>query len=202
MLKTATSIPEAQQFILSDLSPGPVQVRLALIVVFALLGLFVLISFGPLAGVRLSKIEPFVPVYATAMFVCDSITAVLLLAQFSILRSRAILLIATGYLFTALILIPWVMVFPGFFVPTGGLVGGPQSTSWLWFTQHAGFSLFVLAYALTKDADCKRTVPGRAQVRSAIDAKCRMVSDCLVAVAIALICIEWAALPPVTLTSL
>ena len=134
------------------------------------------------------------------MFVCDSITAILLYAQFSILRSRAVLVIASGYLFTALILIPWVMVFPGFFVPAGGLVGGPQSTSWLWFTQHAGFSLFVLAYALIKDADSSKRV-WQGTVRSAISLSVAF-SATLVAV-VAFICIEGEAhLPQVVLTSL
>jgi hypothetical protein len=41
--------------------------------------------------------------YATAIFVTDLLTAVLLLAQFSILRSRALLAIASGYLYTALV---------------------------------------------------------------------------------------------------
>ena len=58
------------------------------------------------------------------MFVCDSITAIILFAQFSILRSRAILVIASGYLFTALILIPWILAFPGVFAPTTWLIGG------------------------------------------------------------------------------
>src|SRR6476619_2146667 len=47
----------------------------------------------------------------------------------------------SGYLFVALMLIPWILVFPGFFSPTG-LMGGMQSTSWIYFLQHAGFPLF------------------------------------------------------------
>src|SRR6202011_6150008 len=101
-----------------------------------------------------ARIDAFVPAYATAMFVIDSITAVLLFAQFSILRSRALLAIANGYLFTALILIPWTLTFPGIFTP-GGLLGAglQQSTHWLYILWHAGFPMFVIAYALLKDAD-------------------------------------------------
>ncbi len=106
MLKTAAVVPEEQHFILSTLSPGPAQKRLALAVVLGLLVVFVLITAGPLKGIQLGRVDAFVPVYATAMFVNDSITAILLFAQFSILRSRAILVIASGYLFTAFILIP------------------------------------------------------------------------------------------------
>src|SRR5436309_1855681 len=143
--------PEAELFVLSGLSPGPAQKRLALVVVLGLLVVSSVIA-GPLAGVQLGRIDAFVPAYATAMLVNDTITAILLFAQFSILRSRAILVIASGYLFTALVLIPWILVFPGVFGPTW-LMGGLQSTSWLYFLQHAGFPLFVIGYALSKDAD-------------------------------------------------
>jgi signal transduction histidine kinase len=156
MLKTAAVVPEEQHFILSSLSPGPAQKRLAFAVVVGILGVFALITFGPLKGVHLGRVDAFVPAYAMAMLVCDSITAILLYAQFSILRSRAILVIASGYLFTALILIPFVLVFPGVFVPGRGLFGGLQSTSWVWCFWHAGFPLFMIGYALSKDADSSK----------------------------------------------
>ena len=154
-MKTAAIVPEEQHFILSTLSPGPVQKRLALAVVLCLLVVFALITAGPLAGVHPGRVEAFVPAYAAAMFTCDSITAILLYAQFSILRSRATLVIASGYLFTALILIPFVLVFPAVFVP-GNLMGGTQSTSWIWCFWHAGFPMFVIGYALLKETDSSK----------------------------------------------
>jgi hypothetical protein len=84
------------------------------------------------------------------MFVCDSITAILLFAQFSILRSRAILVIASGYLFTALILVPYVLTFPGVFVATPE-IGGLQSAAWVYVLWHCGFPLFVISYAIAKE---------------------------------------------------
>jgi len=150
--ESALAIPEEQQLIFSTLAPGPAQKRLALAVVLCLLSVFVLIEAGPLARFQTREVVAFVPAYATAMFVCDSITAILLFVQFSVLRSRAILVIASGYLFTALILIPWILTFPGVFVP-GGVLGGLQSPSWLYFVQHAGLPLFVIGYALSKEAD-------------------------------------------------
>jgi signal transduction histidine kinase len=149
-------VPGEQQFVFSSLSPGAVQKRLALGVVAGILVVFALITFGPLKGVQLPRADAFVPVYATAMFVCDSITAILLYAQFAVVRSRATLVIASGYLFTALVLIPFVLVFPGLFVPGQGLFGGPQSTSWVWLSWHAGFPMFVIGYALLKDEDSSR----------------------------------------------
>ena len=75
-LRRETIAPEEQPFILTNLSPGPAQKRLALAIVLTLLVCLYLIT-GPLAGVQLAAVSGFVAVYATAMFVTDSITAVL-----------------------------------------------------------------------------------------------------------------------------
>jgi signal transduction histidine kinase len=152
MINTAAVASQEQNFILSSLSPGRRQRRLALAVVLALLAAF-LMTAGPLSTIEVARIDAFVPVYATAMFVTDLMTAVLLFAQFSILRSRALLVLASGYLFTALTLIPWLLTFPGVFAPGGLLGAGQQSTSWLYTLWHSGFAMFVIAYALLKDAD-------------------------------------------------
>ena len=105
------------------------------------------------------------------MFVCDSITAILLFAQFSILRSRAILVIASAYLFTALILIPYVLAFPGVFAPTG-LIGGLQSAAWLYVLWHCGFPLFVIGYAISKDEGSSKRF-SKGTPRAAIAPECR-----------------------------
>src|SRR6195256_373938 len=152
MLMTTSVVPEGQQFILSSLSPSLAQRRLALAVVLAMVTAFV-ITAGPLSTMQLARIDAFVPAYAAAMFVIDLITAVLLFAQFSILRSRALLALSNGYLFTALIVIPWLLTFPGVFAPGGLLGAGLQSTNWLYILWHAGFPTFVMAYALLKDVD-------------------------------------------------
>ncbi len=148
---TVARIPEEQHFILSTSSPSATQKCLALAVVCGILIVFLLIAFGPLKGVRLDRVDAFVPAYVTVMFVCDSITALLLYAQFAIVRSRATLVVASAYLFAALVMIPFLLVFPGVFVPGKGLMGGMQSTSWVYFFQHAGFPVFIIGYALLKD---------------------------------------------------
>ncbi|MGF7136381.1 signal transduction histidine kinase [Paraburkholderia sp. EB58] len=151
MVKIAAVVPEEQHFILLNLSPGRAQRRLAFAVVLAFL-VSCFITTGPLSTLQPGRLDV-IPPYATAMIVNDSITAVLLFAQFSILRSRAILVIASGYLFTALMLFPWMLTFPGVVTPGGLLGAGLQSTNWLYILWHAGFAMFVTAYALLKDAD-------------------------------------------------
>jgi signal transduction histidine kinase len=158
MVNKPTIAPEEQNFILTSLSPSRGQKRLALIIVLALLTALIFITAGRLSTIQLARIDAIVPAYATASFVNDSITAVLLLAQFSILRSRAVLVIASGYLFTALVVIAWVLTFPGLFAPTGLLGAGLQSATWLYMLWHSGFPMFVIAYALLKDADPPKPV--------------------------------------------
>ena len=191
MAKTAAAVPEEQHFILSTLSPSLAQRRLALAVVLALVAAFV-ITAGPLSTIQLGRIDAFIPAYAAAMFVIDSITAVLLFAQFSILRSRALLVIASGYVFTALILIPWMLTFPGVFAPTG-VFGGLQSTAWLYIFWHAGFPMFVIAYALSKDANLNNRL-SRGSAGAAILASAAMTAG-LVCVAAFLAAAENALLP-------
>jgi signal transduction histidine kinase len=144
--------PDEQPLIGSSLPPSRAQKRLAFAVVLVLLLAF-LVTAGPLSAFHLPRVDAFVPAYGTAIFVNDAVTAALLFAQFSIVRARALLLIACGYLFTALIVMPWMLTSPGIFAPGGLLGAGMQSTGWLYVMWHAGFSLFVIAYALLNRTD-------------------------------------------------
>ena len=95
----------------------------------------------PFAGVPLAPIPPFVASYQSALAINDIITAILLFSQFSVLRSRALLFLASGYLFTAGAAIVHALTFPGLFSPTGLLGSGPQTTVWLFMIWHAGFPI-------------------------------------------------------------
>src|SRR5215203_3815424 len=160
-----TSVAEDQHFVLSSLPPSPAQKRLALDIVLGLMIALYLV-IGPFGGMQLGVIHSFVAVYTTAMFVTDSITAILLYAQFSILRSRAILIIASGYLFSAFLIVPYVLAFPGVLAPNG-VVGGLQTTAHLYLLWHCGFPAFVIGYALLKDERRSRRC-SQVEVSSAI----------------------------------
>jgi signal transduction histidine kinase len=155
MMKQAIILQEDQPFTLASLSPSRAQRRLAGAAILVLLG-GVFVTAEQLAGIQLQRIDAFVPAYGTAIFVNDLITAVLLFNQFSVLRSRALLAISTGYLFTALMLIPWLLTFPGVFAPGGLLDAGLQSTNWLYILRYGGFPTFLVAYALLQDTAPKR----------------------------------------------
>src|SRR5215207_4666054 len=156
----APSLAEDQHFVLSSLPPTAGQKRLALGIVLALIAALYLV-LGPLGGMQWGAIHSFVAVYTTGMFVTDSITAILLYAQFSIVRSRAILVIASGYLFAAFLIVPYVLGFPGVLAPHG-VIGGLQTTAHVYLLWHCGFPLFVIGYALLKDEDpSRRLAQGR-----------------------------------------
>src|SRR5258705_143811 len=114
----------------------------------------------PFAGVPLAPIPAFVASYQSALAINDLITAVLLFSQFAISRSRAMLLLASGYLFTALAAIVHALTFPGLFAPGGLLGAGTQTTVWLYMIWHGGFPLLVLGYALLKARDNEPKIQG------------------------------------------
>ncbi|MGY8710113.1 PAS domain S-box protein [Bradyrhizobium sp. 18BD] len=115
----------------------------------------------PFAGIPLLPVPGFVASYQSALAVSDVITAVLLLSQFSVLRTRALLLLATGYLFTAAAALVHALTFPGLFTPTGLFGAGRQTTVWLYMIWHAGFPLCVLGYAWLKEADGGARIRGK-----------------------------------------
>ena len=137
--------PTERQGFLSTLPAGRRDRRLAAAAVVVSLGVFLIAV--PFAKIPLTPVWAFIPVYQSALVVNDLITAVLLFSQFAILRSRAILCLAAGYLFTALMAIVHALTFPGLFAPTGLLGAGAQTTAWLYMFWHGGFPLVVIAYA-------------------------------------------------------
>ena len=143
-----SGLTDERRIFLSTLPAGRSERRLALAAV--LVSVTVFIAAAPFAKVPLARIDAFIPIYQSAFVVNDLVTAVLLFGQFSILRSRALLVLASGYLLTAFMAVAHALSFPGLFAPTGLLGAGAQSTAWLYMFWHGGFPLLVIAYALLK----------------------------------------------------
>src|SRR5262245_43408720 len=135
--------------------PGLTERRIALAVV--LVSTVVFLAAAPFARQPLTPVWAFIPIYEAALAINDLVTAVLLLAQFLILRTRRLLLLGCAYLFTATMVVAHALTFPGLFSPTGLLGAGPQSTAWLYMFWHGGFPLVVIAYALLRDDDVRAT---------------------------------------------
>jgi PAS domain S-box-containing protein len=105
---------------------------------------------APLAGIRLAEFNAFLPTFEGVIFVTDLVTSVLLFSQFAIYRLRALVILACGYLFSALMIIPHALTFPGAFSPTGLLGAGDQTAPWIYWFWHLLFSLALLGYGLMR----------------------------------------------------
>jgi signal transduction histidine kinase len=126
---------------------------LALSIVALLIVAFVVTT--PFRDIQLPPVAAFIPVLQAAITINDLITAALLYAQFTIARQRALLILASGYLYSALIVIPFALTFPGAYAPAGLLGAGLQTTVWIYWCWHVGLPLTVIVYALPKDVDRK-----------------------------------------------
>jgi PAS domain S-box-containing protein len=162
-------------------SPDTKRDRTAAVVVVAVSSVLFAVAV-PYAAVPLTPVPAFVASYQSALAVNDLITAVLLFSQFGILRSRALLLLASGYLFTAAAAFVHALTFPGLFAPAGLLNAGPQTTVWLYMIWHGGFPLFVLGYALLKDKE------GGAKIRGSVTTAILLS---VIAVSVAISALTW-----------
>lgn len=109
-------------------------------------GLLLLVVLGtvPYAHQMLPHVPPFIAFYCALALFADLITAYLLFGQFFRMRSPSLLALATAYLFSSLIVLPYTLTFPGIFSATGLFQAGTQTTNWLWIFWHTGFPLGIL----------------------------------------------------------
>ena len=129
----------------ATMSPSSRQRRAALVATVLLF-----VAFGgliPFSTIELLRLDSFVPTVEAVILVTDLVTAILLFHQFSIVGSRSLLVLASGYLFAALMIVPHVLTFPGAFAPAGLLGAGPQSAAWIYVLWHFGFPVAVIGYA-------------------------------------------------------
>jgi signal transduction histidine kinase len=147
----AGKTPDEDQFLLAGKPADRQEYRRA----FTVIGVLFVASavVAPFASVQLPAVGASIPVFGTGILMTDLITAALLFAQFSIVRWRALLVLASGYCFTALIVVPHALTFPGAFAPASVIGGGVQTTPWLYVVWHAAVPLAVIFYALLKDGN-------------------------------------------------
>jgi hypothetical protein len=144
---------DQRPLLLASLPPSRLQTRLACGVVATMLVLFVVTL--RYVNVPLPRVDAFIPIHAITTLINDLITAILLFSQYSIERRRTLLVLASGYLFTALVVVPWALTFPGLFAPAGLLGPGLQTTAWLYTSWHIGSPLILIVAVLQKDPDGK-----------------------------------------------
>ena len=147
-----TRAPDSAIF-LSNLPPTPQQRRLTLTVV-----LFLLLSYGaivPFFAVEVSQPSGFIEIVLTAILTSNFLTAGLLLSQCAILRSSGLLVLGNSYLFSSLLMIPYLLTFPGIFTQKQILGSSIEAAPFLYVWWHAGFLLGVASYAMLKNVPLK-----------------------------------------------
>ncbi|TKC86900.1 sensor histidine kinase [Trinickia terrae] len=146
---TGHGFAQSNRMFLSTVPAGRGEQQLAHILVLASIAAFIVAA--PFAKRDMPAVWAFIPTYESALVMNDLITAMLLFGQFHSLRSQRLLVLAGGYLFTAGMTVAHALTFPGLFTAAGLIHAGPQSTAWIYMFWHAGFPLFVIAYALLRD---------------------------------------------------
>ena len=139
----ATGLRSDEQYLLNSAPPSRAQKKIALAMVLVMT--IVVVAATPAARYPLSGTEALLPAYAAARLLVELMTAALLIAHFATHPFPAILTLANGYLFSALLVVPWALTFPGV-LDAFGLTSADQSTAYIAAIRRIGFPLFVLAY--------------------------------------------------------
>lgn len=124
------------------------------------------LAIAPFANVQVAQIDNFIPVLQTVLSVADLVTATLLLAQYSIQPQPALLVLASGYIFSGSFAFLQTLAFPGAYTPAGLIGDGTNTAAWLFVLWHTAFLGSVLFYALLKDRN-----PNSAQFRESTGIK-------------------------------
>src|SRR5438309_8658335 len=132
---------------LFDTPGNRAQIRFGYLIVGVLIAALLVVL--PFRDIRLRDVTAFIPTVDSIIFVGDLITATLLFGQSSLFESRALRLMASGYLFGALLLIPHALTFPGAFSAEGLLGAGVNTTGWLGVWQRSAFPISVILYVLS-----------------------------------------------------
>jgi signal transduction histidine kinase len=106
----------------------------------------------PYASLQLPVVTAFIPINVTIVVINDLITAALLVAQFWVVRSTWLLVLAAGFFFTALMFVPFALTYPGVFAPSGLLDAGVQSAAWIAIFTYLGSPLALIVAILVRDA--------------------------------------------------
>ncbi|MCA1597533.1 MAG: MASE4 domain-containing protein [Chloroflexi bacterium] len=150
---------------LTSARPTSLHYRVATGLGVFLIGATVLIL--PIARQAGPHIQVFLAIYASLASAADLVTAYLLFGQFRTTRIPALAVLATTYLYSGMIMIPYVLTFPMVFSTGGLLDAGPQTAVWLWICWHAGFPAGILLYRLV-DHHYRRTLTAAGARRLAV----------------------------------
>jgi len=107
----------------------------------------------PFATTQIARIDSFILATQSIVLFADVITGVFLFAQFAIQRQLAVLVLASGYIFSGLFAFLQTLDFPGAYSANGLISGTPSGAVWLFSFWRITFPLAVIAYVSLKDTN-------------------------------------------------
>jgi diguanylate cyclase (GGDEF)-like protein len=126
-------------------APSRQQVRVVVGVVVVAMLLFALVT--PFANTPQPKITAFVPTFEAVLVFCDVIAAVMILQHYAAVRSIDLLVLGSGFVYTAAVAAGHLLTFPNA-LTKGELLGGdPQTAAWIYLLWHSTFPLILIAYS-------------------------------------------------------
>jgi signal transduction histidine kinase len=149
------TISDAPDLSIATVPPTAQQRQLSLIVAAIVLAATGVIT--PFGATQLPQVDGIIPAFECVIFVSALFTAALLSSHARIIGSHRLLVLASGYFFSALMVAAHVLTFPGAFAPSGLLGAGLQTAPWLFIFWHLGFPASIIVYVCLKDE--KRTLP-------------------------------------------
>jgi signal transduction histidine kinase len=147
------------EFLIYDKRAGVQHIRSALAFGF-ILALGSLAIF-PYRLVLLPRIVAFIPVIDTMHLLFNGIIATVLLSLASILRSKALIALGSGYVFIGLIAVAHALTYPDTFSRTGLLGANDDTVTWLYLAWHGALPASIIAYTLLKNSSDRLQSPAR-----------------------------------------
>ena len=136
---------------LFDTLPSRRQVQISLALVGLLFAVLAILAIQP--DVRMRRVDAFIPMVDSIILVGDLITATLLFVEAGVFRSRSLIVLASGYVITALLLVAHMLSFPGAFAPDGLLGVGINTTAWIAYFWRATLPITIILYVLFRPSD-------------------------------------------------
>src|SRR6516164_10746029 len=115
--------------------------------------LVVVVAIVMIANIQTVRVDTLIPAIQIVMCFTDLLTAAFLFTQYSVQPRRALLALASGFVFSGVFAFLQTLAFPGAYGP-GVLIGDElNSAGWLFLCWHTTFPLAAIVYVLTKDTD-------------------------------------------------
>ena len=182
----------AQPQLISALAPSPREQMVARVTSAALVLAF--LAALPFRNAPLPRFDAFVPIDNTVLFVCSLFTATLLYGQYATARDRKLLALASGILFSGLLLIPHTLTYIGA-VATRDPLAYLQAPPWLYLSRQAGILVGFACYSLFRAPATPVHGPSRGVMRSILTSVAVAVVPALTVTWITIAKTEW--LPPI-----